>query len=186
MLLAGLLAVHQLRYTLAFGDGAGWALAEHGHGYLAWVTPSAAALTAFALGRALVRAAAGVGPAQARCARLRRLWPAASIALLGVYSGQELVEGWLSQGHPDWWAGVAGSGGWTAVPLALVFGGVVACMLRLSGVVQARLTRGCFEVLRTAIAAPGPRPFGPQIVDLPLVGALARHLAGRAPPLRSS
>lgn len=180
VLLAALLGVHQLRYALAFGGDAGGALSEHGHGYLAWVTPLVAALGAFALGRFLVRAAAGVAPARSRHVRLTRLWPAAALALLGLYTGQELLEGFLADGHPTWWAGVAGNGGWLAAPLAFALGGIVALVLRLSDAVESRVRRACFRVFAPSGVAPLV-----ELADsfIAVRGcALARHAAGRAPP----
>jgi len=183
VLLAALLGVHQLRYTLAFGGDAGRALSEHGHGYLAGVTPLVAALGALVFGRLLLRAAAGVAPARSRDVRLTRLWPAAALALLVLYAGQELTEGFLADGHPTWWAAVAGNGGWLAAPLALAFGGIVAFALRLSDDVESRLRAACVRVFAASRVAPQLGFADPFVA---LRGCeLARHLAGRAPPALS-
>jgi len=185
LLLAGLLAVHQLRYSLAFGGDARQALAEHGHGYLAWVTPLAGALAALALGRLLVRAASGVAADRTQATRLMRLWPTAALALLGLYVGQELIEGWLADAHPSWWAGMAGNGGWLAIPLAAIFGGIVACLLRLSEAAESRIRRGCCHLRPVPVAALAPPGSSVAQSHAFRAGVLARHLAGRAPPLRS-
>src|SRR5215207_1386526 len=137
--LAALLCVHQLRYALAYGGDAGTALAQHGHGYLAWVTPAVAALGALAAARVIVRGAAGAPAAETLAARRSRAWPRAACALLALYVGQELIEGAFATGHPDWWAGGFGGGGWLAVPLSLALGGAVVLALRLSDVVEERL-----------------------------------------------
>src|SRR5215216_41129 len=118
LLLAGALGVHELRYLLAFGGGAQSALAAHGHGYLALLAPSLSLLTALGLAVGLVRAAAAPSARSSAFVRVCRLWPAASVALLAIYVSQELLEGLLAPGHPTGWAGVFGSGGWLAVPLA--------------------------------------------------------------------
>jgi hypothetical protein len=182
LLLAGALAVHELRYVVAFGGHADAALARHGHGYLVLLTPVLAALTALALGAGLVRAAARPTPRSQ--ARTRRLWPAASAALLGIYVSQELLEGMLVTGHPAGWTGVLGDGGWAAIPLAAAFGLVVALAVRAVRAVSSALSlRFVSERLLTA----------PELVQAaapPLVARhpgplLAEHLAGRAPPLRS-
>ena len=187
VLLAALLGVHQLRYLLAFGGEAGNALARHGHGYMAWVTPAVAALGTLAVARLLVRAAGGTGPGGTMSHRITRLWPAAAAALFGLYTAQELLEGWLAQGHPASWAGVFGGGGWIALPLAVAFGAVIAAVLRLTEALEARLRNGRTAPIRT-IATPAP---GHPLLDTPSsdtlsAGVLAHHLAGRAPPRRRS
>ena len=184
LLLAGVLGVHELRYLLAFGGDAGSALAYHGHGYLMLLTPLLATLSALGLATGLVRAAAAPAARSATSVRVRRLWPAATAALLAIYVGQELLEGLLTSGHPTGWAGVFGSGGWTAVPLALALGAVAALGLRVAGAVRAARRLGITAVLlgvpTTPVSAP-PAPMRPWRSG----GVLAEHLAGRAPPIRS-
>ena len=180
--LAALLGVHQLRYALAFGGDAGAALAQHGHGYLAWVTPAVAALGALAVGRLLVRAASVPTPAGGRAARVTRVWPRAAIALFSVYAGQELIEGALTSGHPDLWAGVMGNGGWLAVPLAVAFGAIVGLALRLSDAVEARLRGRLTGLWRVLPRVPLRMPTVAPEISRPRSSVLARHLAGRGPP----
>jgi len=183
-LLAGALGVHELRYLLAFGGEARSALAHHGHGYLTLLTPLLGMLTALGLAVGLVRAAAAPSVGSGALVRVRRLWPAASAALLAIYVSQELLEGLLSPGHPTGWAGVFGSGGWVAVPLACAFGVVVALGVRVARAVQAvrplRITTVGLGLplapVHAAAPAAVPRRSGRLLAD---------HLAGRAPPVRS-
>jgi len=177
---AGALALHDLRYLIAYGGDAGRALDEQRHGYLGTV----AALVAVAVVAAVAALVAGLvrgrGPAtRPRSWRVR--WPAASGALLVVYAAQELAEGVLASGHPEGLAGVAGHGGWVAVALAAVLGAVVATLLRGAEV--------ALERFGGAARAPRLRPPRTALPRAPLAvrprpaGALARPGAGRAPPL---
>ena len=123
---AGALGLHELRYLIGYGGDAGRALAEQGHGYLDAVT-AVVALTLVAALAALVAALVhGAAAAKRPPRRWRVRWLACSGALLAVFTLQELVEGALSPGHPAGLVGVAGSGGWIAVPLALAIGAAVA------------------------------------------------------------
>src|SRR3954451_15916786 len=92
---AGALALHELRYLVAYGGGAGRALDEQGHGYLGTV----AALVAVAVVASVATLVAGLvrgrgSAAQPRSWRVR--WLGASGALLAIYAAQELAEGMLA------------------------------------------------------------------------------------------
>jgi hypothetical protein len=179
---AAALAVHQLRYVLAYGDGAGGELAGQGHAYLHSVTPWIALGMCVAVGSFLGRAAhawrTGRGATGASLALLK-LWLAASAALLAIYAGQELLEGCLASGHATGLAGAFGAGGFWAVPAALWIGGLVALALRGAQVVLARLgRRGVSRARRGAV----PRPLAPPVVFARPVAPLATAAAGRAPP----
>jgi len=179
--LAALLGVHQLRYLIAFGGDAGAVLSRHGHGYLDVATFAVAGLGALACARLLIRVAAGgpqASPTRTRCARA---WPAAAAGLLLVYTGQELLEGALSAGHPDWWTGVFWHGGWVAIPLACCFGAVVALVLRLADELERRSSAG-WSAIRISPAPVVLLARSTTGVHVLLAGVLARHLAGRAPP----
>jgi len=183
LLLAGALGVHELRYLLAFGGEARSALADHGHGYLTLLTPSLGLLTALGLAVELVRAAAAPSARSSAFVRVRRLWPAASVALLAIYVGQELLEGLLAPGHPTGWAGLFGSGGSLAVPLACAFGVVVALGIRVARAVRAARP---LRIAAVRLALPvAPVPAGaPAAAPRRSGRLLADHLAGRAPPGR--
>ena len=127
---------------------------------------------------ALVRGRAAAASAS-RPWRMR--WLVCSAALLTVFVTQELVEGALSPGHPAGLAGVAGRGGWIAVPLALAIGALVAALLRGAEAVLARLNAprrpGPLRAPRTAL------PRAPLSVRWGVATVLAAPGAPRAPPL---
>lgn len=124
--------VHQLRYLFAFGGHAGAVLQATGHTYLNSVVPWIVALTAIVAGgflRALGRACARQTTLPRYAASLAGLWLACSLALIGIYIGQELLEGIFLAGHPAGWIGVFGYGGWWALPSAAIVGLVLASLL---------------------------------------------------------
>jgi uncharacterized protein YcnI len=141
------LAVHQLRYELAFGGGAGEELAAQGHSYLEGLTLPIVLLVALAAGAfagRLAGGARGVGRPERRRAPGRpavRAWLLVALALVAIYAGQETLEGLLSTGHPGGLAGVFGDGGWLAIPVALAVAVAVVAILRLAAVVLARARR---------------------------------------------
>ncbi len=179
----GGLAVHELRYVLAFGDQADAVLAHHGHGYLAMAGPLLAVLTAVVLAGGLVVAASR--PAlRTPGLRVVVLWPLATLGLLGLYSSQELIEGLAAPGHPAGWAGVFGAGGWIAIPLSLVFGGLAAAAVRIADLAEDRV-RGLLPSLPSIAVATdcAGRLLGEEDVASTRRAGLADHLAGRAPPV---
>lgn len=182
LLMLGGLVVHELRYALAFGDQADVVLAHHGHGYLTMALPLLAMLTAVVLAGGLVAAASR--PALRTPRRVAVLWPLAAVGLLGLYSSQELIEGLAAPGHPAGWAAVFGAGGWIAIPLSLVFGGLVAAAVRIVDLAEDRV-RGLLPSLPSITVAtdcPG-RLLGEEDVASARRARLADHLAGRAPPV---
>ncbi len=92
--------------------------------------------------------------------------------LAAIYSGQELLEGMLTAGHPPGVEGVLGHGGWLMVPLSVAVGGLLALLLRgaqavlalVRGVRAARPARGAGRTgrapSRPARAAPSARARG--------------------------
>lgn len=137
-------AVHQLRYLLAYGAGAGAQLRETGHSYLHSVVPWLVALIALTAGGFLVR----VGRAFARHTTTKRftlsfsgLWLASSAALIGIFCCQELLEGFFATGHPGGLAGVFGYGGWWSMPAAACVGLVLAALLHSARWVVERVWR---------------------------------------------
>lgn len=184
LLATGALGLHELRYVLAYGGDARAALEHQGHDYLAFVTPSVGALLALGVARLLARRVAAA-PGEAGGHRpLRRLWPAASAALLVVYGVQELAEGALAVGHAEGIAGVLGHGGWLALPVAVAVGGLVALALRGADVAERRS-----PALGLRLPRPGGSPAtAPAPGRTPTVrgSVLALHLAGRGPPALSA
>jgi hypothetical protein len=92
VLALGALALHQLSYLLAHGDGAGRALAAHGHGYLSTLAPilvtAALALVAASLARAALRPRSPESSRRA-CPEVRAATLA--LALLVVFGVQEAL-----------------------------------------------------------------------------------------------
>lgn len=177
------LGVHQLRYELAFGGGAGRELAVEGHAYLTSLTPLmalAAALAAAELIARFARAWRGEG-ASRRQPPIAVLGLAIGSALLLIYAGQELLEGFLATGHPGGLAGVFGNGGWWSLPLALAFGLGVALLLRGAAAAIALIARA-HEAACPKPQAPR-RGSPPRTVFLPVRSAFASAAPGRAPPL---
>ncbi len=148
------LAVHQLRYLLAFGNSAGLELARQGHSYLHSVIPWAVALVAVGVGAflsALGRAMAGQRSTSRFTLSLAGLWLLSTACLVAIYAAQETLEGlWLS-GHPAGLVGIFGYGGWWAVPAA-------ACV----GLVLAAIFHGARWVLEEVAERWGPTPARPS------------------------
>ena len=126
---AGVLAVHQLRYWLAYGSRSAVALQNQGHSYLHSLVPWIVLLAALAVGGfllALGRAFGGNASLPRYTLSFTSLWLLCSAGLIALYAGQESLEGLLATGHPGGWAGVFGYGGWWAIPAALAVGLILA------------------------------------------------------------
>jgi hypothetical protein len=177
------LAVHEARYLLAYGAHAGRVEAASGHAYLQVAAP----LLAAAAGAAIV--ASVLAPALMR--RLPRLAdPAAgteraagyAVALLAIFVCQELIEG-IVAGHGDILGGVAGPGGWLALPLAIAFGALIELAGRWLERAEVRITAAFSGPRRRPGAAP-PAPRPTDLRRAPLCSRpLAFGLSRRPPPL---
>ena len=181
---AAAMAVHQLRYLLAYGGGADQALSEQGHAYLSSMTPWVVFLCAAALGAFLGRLARAwrLGEAEEHSAASPLVvWVAAAAGLIALYTGQELLEGLLASGHPPGLIGVFGDGGWWALPAALFVGGLLTLALR-----GARVAIRFVAALRAKALAPVRRtPSGARAPAISLLAPLrpmAAAAPGRAPP----
>ncbi len=173
LLAAGALAVHELRYALAYGEHAGREASAQGHAYLTVLMPVVVLAALFAAAQALLRFAGG--PANGdRGRRFTRLWLGCTVVLVAAYCGQELIEGWMAAGHPAGVAGVLEHGGWIALVCAPFVGGLVALAVR--GAAAASEPRA--SAAAPAVASPAP-------VFQPSPDPLARFLAARGPPLTS-
>jgi hypothetical protein len=181
------LAVHQLRYDLAFGSGAGRELAREGHGYLSAVEPFALLGVAIAVGTFLGalaharRSTPGATP-DARVPRFASLWPLCAVTLLAIFCAQELIEGALSPGHPAGIAAILAHGGWIAAPLAVLAGAALAATLAVSErlialAAHARSARSYERAFRMV----GPRRLAALARDWRL-DPRSGVVAGRAPP----
>jgi hypothetical protein len=191
---AAVLTVHQVRFMLAFGGSSGEELEKEGHQYLSALAAPIAMSVAIVVGLFFARLVsawrdgAGEGDARSGAASdpasrrgFLRLALLIGASLLALYSCQELLEGMLSNGHPEGFNGVFGDGGWWAVPLSLLCGLAIAAALRGARAairwVASRRRRPTISHERPA-AAPRPRR-----LTLPRLVPLAGAAAGRAPPL---
>lgn len=182
---SGALAVHQLRYLLAFGPEAPHEVAGEGHGYLPALTPWIILAVAFGLGGLLARLAHAWRTGDAGCGRGRglvRLWVLAAAGLLAIYAGQEFLEGLYANGLAQGLAGIFGDGGLWALPASVAVGGVLAVIVRggralVARVAQLRRTRGRSDARRAPRL--GARR---DVVVLVRLAPLAGASAGRAPP----
>ena len=177
-------AVHQLRYVLAFGTGAGTELQRQGHSYLHSVVPwlvLAIGLSAGAFLSSLGRALSGQTTVPRYGLSLIGLWLTCCACLLAIYTGQEFLEGLFATGHPAGVAGVFGYGGGWAIPAALCVGLVLATLLHgarwlLREVASRRGARA-----RVAPSRRG-RALRPVHALLPRLAPLALGWCGRGPP----
>ena len=178
------LAVHQLRYLVAFGADSGRELHEQGHSYLAQSLPILLALAGAAIAARLLAGAAsaypGAGAAGSTLARGLRY----GLAIFCVFSVQELAEGALSPGHPAGVLALVGSGAWLAAPLAVVVGLFAAAVENLLDRAETALATVLGIVqetrYRTSVVASG-RP-APRSAPL-AARALAFGFARRPPPV---
>ena len=175
------LAVHQLRYLLAYGSAAHQELASQGHAYLSQSLPVLIGFGAAALGAGLARAALRASPAGPAAHAPRRRALLYSTAIVAAFALEESLEGLLFGGHASGIAAVVGAGGWIALPLASLFG--VLC-----AVLDGGLSR--LEALLAGAVPPAPPLRAPRrhgnstsrdlvpLASLPLAFGLAR----RPPP----
>jgi hypothetical protein len=178
LLVGGAFAVHQLRFVVSYGHDAGRVLSEAGHEYLPFAGAAAAVLLLLAIvlfGRSVAQAGSGRAP-DLHAVALRRLWVENAVALIAIYVTQEGLEGALTAGHPIW-----AHGGWTVIPLAIVVGGITALLVVGAEKALAAVAR------RAAQQADGDWSLGRAAANASSVvrvelDAVARHLAGRAPP----
>jgi hypothetical protein len=191
---AAVLAVHQLRFVLAFGGLSGEELEKEGHQYLSARAAPIALSWALVVGLFFARLASarrdGVGEGDARSGATNdpsswrgflRLALLIAASLLALYSCQELLEGMLSNGHPEGFDGVFGDGGWWAVPLSLICGVAIAAALRgARAAIRWVVSRRRRPTASHARQAPAPRP---HHLALPRLLPLAGAAAGRAPPV---
>jgi hypothetical protein len=179
---AAAMAVHQLRYLLAYGSASGLELQRQGHSYLHSLVPwtvLALGLAAGAFLSALGRALSGHTSASRFGLSLAGLWLVCSLSLLVIYAGQEFLEGLFATGHPAGMAGIFGYGGWWALPAALCVGLVLAALLHGARWVLRHVARRAPRVRRPAAA---DRAWRPADIDLPRLAPLALGWCGRGPP----
>jgi hypothetical protein len=180
---AAALAVHELRFVLAFGGHAGVELQRQGHSYLHSLVPWIVLLLAASVGGflwALGQALSGQRSLPRYTLSLAGLWLVCSAALVAIYVSQEFLEGVFATGHPGGLAGIFGYGGWWSVPASLCVGLVLAIAFHgarwvLDAVAKRRARPG--TVRPRAVAVPVPRN-----ALLPRLPPLAEGWSGRGPP----
>jgi len=181
----GAVAVHQLRYQLAFGADASRELTDQGHAYLHELTPWIVLAVAVGAGGLLARLARAWRSGESERGRcLAALWALTSAALFSIYVGQEFLEGLLASGHPQGLAGILGDGGLWALPASIAVGGLLALLVRGGRALVARVARLGRRRPRVAAARAPKGAVGPARVALPRLAPLAGASAGRAPPRR--
>ncbi len=180
---AAALAVHQLRFMLAFGGRATVVLSQQGHAYMHSLVPwivlsvaAAAGLFLWSLGRAL---GGNRRPTQ-YAASFTVLWIVCTITLIVIYAGQELLEGFFATGHTAGLAGVFSYGGWWSIPAALCVGLVLAAVFHGARWTLDEVAR---RHRRQAPAYQRENASAPRRRDaLPLLTPLAQGASGRGPP----
>ncbi|MGA9857935.1 MAG: hypothetical protein WBQ18_08725 [Solirubrobacteraceae bacterium] len=184
LLPAAALAVHQLRYFLAFGGDAAAQLKSTGHSYLHSVVPWIVLLAALAAGgflRSLGRALGGRVSRSGQTISFTGLWLACAASLVAIFAGQEFLEGLFATGHPAGLAGIFGYGGWWAIPVSLCIGLVLAACLYSARWVIAEVIRryGARPPRRRRRVAPSRRPL---LVLGPTPAPVADGWSDRGPP----
>jgi hypothetical protein len=178
--LAGALAVHAGRYAFATREH------EHelaaAHAYLSWVPPLVGVLAFLGVVQLLGRLRREAEGARCELPSARVLWMASSAVLLHVFVAQESLEMVFAHGRLPEVGELLGAGGWTAIPIAVLAGALVALLLRgAAAIVAWARRRASLDVRRSVAALLSPRSPG-----LFLSGSvLARRLAGRGPPALS-
>ena len=175
LLAIGALVLHQARYMLAFGGGAGAELERTGHGYLELLLPLLVALAAAGL------IVSVVGPALLRHAPGRdREWGATeraagyAAALVAVHLTQETAEGLLAAGHSLSLEAVLGTGGFVVLPLAMTLGAIAS-------LVRGSLRRAERRLAVALDRARLPRP--PRRAGAPRRAAVRATLSSQVMPL---
>jgi len=181
---AAALAVHQLRFLLAYGGGAGAELARQGHSYFHSLMPWVVLSIGVAVGgflRGLGRAMAGQRSPSRYALSLTALWIACSGCLLAIYSTQEFLEGLFATGHAAGLVGIFGYGGWWSIPAAASVGFVLAAICHgARWALDEVARRSAAEV--SSYPLPEASPRRPFAAVVPRLAPLASGCSGRGPP----
>ncbi|MFZ0091555.1 MAG: hypothetical protein WAL63_18760 [Solirubrobacteraceae bacterium] len=181
---AAAFAVHQLRYLLAYGSGAGAELQRTGHSYLHSVVPWIVMLVAVTVGGfllALGRAVAGQRSLPRLTVSVVGLWLACSACLVAIFATQEFLEGLFATGHPGGLAGIFGFGGWWSIPAALCVGLVMAALFYGARWVLDEVAQRHARV-RSGRAVGVAATSQPTVVWVARLAPLAGGWSGRGPP----
>ena len=153
-----------------------------GHRYLSALSPLSVVLAATVAAELIARIArARRGNLEPRPRhRFLAVAVGTAAALIAIYSGQELLEGLLSTGHPGGLEGVFAEGGWWSLPIAISFGLAIALLVHGAAEAVALVAR------RGRTFAPLRQPtrvlLRPPEVQLPRLSPLAAAAPGRGPP----
>jgi hypothetical protein len=180
---AAVLAVHQLRYLLAFGSDAGSELSAQGDRYVATAAVVAGVLLFVSLTVGLMRlVAASRGRAlMAARAPLWLLWLALTLLLVVGFCALEALEMALEPHHAAGLTGMFGHGGFWSLPAAAFVGAVMALLVHGGRALLGIAARHrCGRVTRSTGSWPARAPVG-----APACGPMASCAAGRAPPVRA-
>jgi hypothetical protein len=181
---AGALAVHQLRYWLAFHGSAGVELQRQGHAYLHSLVPWIVLLVAAAAGlflRALGRSLGGHCSLPRYALSFAALWVISAACLVAIYICQECLEGVFAAGHPAGLAGIFAYGGWWAVPAAVLVALVLTAALHGARWVLREVAQRYGRARRRPSVLPVPRRFV-SLVLAPWPTPLADGWSDRGPP----
>jgi hypothetical protein len=178
------LAVHELRYVLAFGPRAGLELQRQGHSYLHSVVPWIVLLIGLSLGTfllALGRALAGRCTVPRYTLSFAARWLLCAACLVAVYTTQEFLEGLFATGHPGGIAGIFGYGGWWSIPAALAVGLILAAAFHGARRVLHAVAEQCARRVAVARRPRALRRPGRDAL-LHALAPLADGWSGRGPP----
>lgn len=184
LLPAAALAVHQLRYLLAYGSAAGMELQRQGHSYLHSVVPWIVLVVALVVGGfllALGRAFSGQTSLSRFSLSFTALWLACTVALVAIYCCQEFLEGLFATGHPAGLVGIFGFGGWWAIPAAACVGLVLAAVFHGARWVLEEVAERFQRARRRRRRRP-ERLLRPLSISVPRLAPLADGWSGRGPP----
>ena len=176
--------VHQLRFMLAFGAGAGAELQRTGHSYLHSLVPWIVLVIALAFGlflRAIGRALKGHTSLPRYTLSLTGLWVLCAAALIAIYASQEFLEGLFATGHPTGLAGIFAYGGWWAIPSAIGVGLVLATLFHGARWVLNEVAKRRAQPF-TGATCREPTLLSPRDILLPPPAPLAGGWSGRGPP----
>ena len=184
LLPAAALAVHQLRYLLAYGSAAGIELQRQGHSYLHSAVPWIILVVALVVGgflRALGRAFSGQTSLSRFSLSFTALWLVCTVALVAIYGCQEFLEGLFATGHPAGLVGIFGFGGWWAIPAAACIGLALAAIFHGARWVLEEVAQRFHRARRRTRRRP-QRSRRPPAVSTPRLAPLAYGWSGRGPP----
>jgi hypothetical protein len=176
ILASGAFALHQLRYLLAPGASSPTALSSHG--YMTELMAPIAVLVLAAAVATLVRGTEGALPERAPLGRRIAVF---ALALLAIYVGQESAEALLTTTHPASLAATLADGGWIALPLALLIGGLAALLARVLEAVERAIAIVHAERVRSRPPLVRGRGLAARCLRL-ASSPLAFGLARRPPP----